>query len=61
MDNGQFENLLDSLHLGDVLHGAARVDDIHGMKTCIEEGENVNGRDQNGLIHLCIGLHLGED
>uniref|UniRef100_A0A2N9IHY9 MSP domain-containing protein n=1 Tax=Fagus sylvatica TaxID=28930 RepID=A0A2N9IHY9_FAGSY len=51
VENGHF-HLLDLLHLGDVLHRAARVDDIHGMKTCLAEGANVNGRDQNGWTPL---------
>ncbi|GMY16545.1 protein VAPYRIN-LIKE-like [Fagus crenata] len=55
VENGHF-HLLDLLHLGDALHRAARVDDIHGMKTCLAEGlaegANVNGRDQNGWTPL---------
>ena len=51
VDNGHL-HLLDLLHLGNVLHRAARVDDIHGMKTCLAEGANVNGRDQNGWTPL---------
>lgn len=51
VDNGHL-HLLDLLHLGSVLHRAARVDDIHGMKTCLAEGANVNGRGQNGRTPL---------
>ncbi|THG15848.1 hypothetical protein TEA_023871 [Camellia sinensis var. sinensis] len=41
------------LHLGDALHRAARIDDVHATKSCIAEGVNVNGKDQNG----CTALH----
>ena len=44
--------LLDLLRLGDVLQRAARVDDIHGLKSCLTEGATVNGRDQNGWTPL---------
>ncbi|KAI7984007.1 Ankyrin repeat domain-containing protein 6 [Camellia lanceoleosa] len=46
-------HLYDMLHLGDALHRAARIDDVHAMKSCIAEGGNVNGKDQNG----CTALH----
>lgn len=45
-------HLLDLLRLGDVLQRAARVDDVHGMKSCLAEGAPVNGRDQNGWTPL---------
>ncbi|XP_034690221.1 ankyrin repeat domain-containing protein 65-like [Vitis riparia] len=45
-------HLLDLLRLGDVLQRAARVDDVHGMKSCLAEGATVNGRDQNGWTPL---------
>ncbi|KAK8650704.1 hypothetical protein V6N13_140331 [Hibiscus sabdariffa] len=45
-------NVYDSLHLGDVLNRAARVGDVNGIKSCIGEGANVNGRDQNGWTPL---------
>ncbi|KAJ7977476.1 putative Ankyrin repeat family protein [Quillaja saponaria] len=51
VDNGH-SHLLDLLHLGDVLLRAARIDDIHGMKSCLAEGAMVNGRDQNGWTPL---------
>ncbi|THG18518.1 hypothetical protein TEA_015216 [Camellia sinensis var. sinensis] len=31
---------------------AARIDDVHAMKSCIAEGVNVNGKDQNGWTAL---------
>ncbi|KAK8583192.1 hypothetical protein V6N13_021904 [Hibiscus sabdariffa] len=43
------------LHLaakGDVLNRAARVGDVNGIKSCIGEGANVNGKDQNGWTPL---------
>lgn len=45
-------DLYDMLHLGDVLHRAARIDDVNGMKNCLAEGAKVNGRDQNGWTPL---------
>ncbi|KAM1395506.1 hypothetical protein ACFX15_030572 [Malus domestica] len=36
----------------DVLHRAARSDDAHGIKSCLAEGADVNGRDQNGWTPL---------
>lgn len=44
--------LYDMLHLGDVLHRAARIDDVNGMKNCLAEGAKVNGRDQYGWTPL---------
>ncbi|XP_038682783.1 protein VAPYRIN-LIKE-like [Tripterygium wilfordii] len=51
VENGH-SNLYDLLQLGDALHRAARVDDVHGMKSCLSEGAKVNGRDQNGWTPL---------
>lgn len=51
IDNGHC-HLLDLLRLGDVLHRAARLDDVHGMKSCLAQGAKVNGRDQNGWTPL---------
>ncbi|PIN26052.1 26S proteasome regulatory complex, subunit PSMD10 [Handroanthus impetiginosus] len=45
-------HLYDSLHLGDFLHRAARIDDVHAMKSCLAQGAKVNGRDQNGWTPL---------
>ncbi|KAA8550924.1 hypothetical protein F0562_002608 [Nyssa sinensis] len=45
-------HLYDILQLGDVLHRAARRDDVDGMKSCIAEGAKVNSRDQNGWTPL---------
>ncbi|XP_062144830.1 protein VAPYRIN-LIKE-like [Alnus glutinosa] len=45
-------HLLDVLHLGDRLHRAARVGDIQGMKSCLAQGANVNGKDMNGWTPL---------
>ncbi|KAG2697210.1 hypothetical protein I3760_07G096000 [Carya illinoinensis] len=51
VENGHL-HMLDLLRLGDVLQRAARVDDIHGLKSCLAQGANVNGRDQNGWTPL---------
>ncbi|GMP91350.1 hypothetical protein CsSME_00042087 [Camellia sinensis var. sinensis] len=45
-------HLYDMLHLGDALHRAARIDNVHAMKSCIAEGVNVNEKDQNGWTAL---------
>ncbi|KAF7850329.1 hypothetical protein BT93_L5622 [Corymbia citriodora subsp. variegata] len=50
-ENGH-SRLLDSLRLRDVLLRAARVDDVHGMKSCLAEGADVDARDQNGWTPL---------
>lgn len=50
--DGGHSHLYSSLYLGDVMHRAARVDDINRLKTCIAEGAEVNGRDQNGWTPL---------
>ncbi|CAK9178062.1 unnamed protein product [Ilex paraguariensis] len=51
VDKG-YSNLYDLLHLNDVLHRAARLNDVTGMKSCIAEGAKVNSRDQNGWTPL---------
>lgn len=51
VENGH-SHLYDLLQLGDALHRAARVDDVHAMKSCLAEGASVNGRDQNGWTAL---------
>lgn len=50
-ENGHL-HLLDVLRLGDVLHRAARLDDVQGIKSCLAQGANVNGKDQNGWTPL---------
>lgn len=45
-------HLYDALQLGDVLQRAARVDDMHTMKSCLAQGAKVNGVDQNGWSPL---------
>ncbi|KAK8532556.1 hypothetical protein V6N13_131876 [Hibiscus sabdariffa] len=45
-------NVYDSLQLGDALSRAARIGDVNGIKSCIGEGANVNGKDQNGWTPL---------
>ncbi|KAL5712743.1 hypothetical protein ACHQM5_014884 [Ranunculus cassubicifolius] len=53
VDNGQeSRQLLNMLHLDDVLHRAARLDDVNAIKSCIAQGAKVNGRDQNGWTPL---------
>ncbi|XP_028066617.1 ankyrin repeat domain-containing protein 50-like [Camellia sinensis] len=47
-----YSHLYDMLHLGDALQRAARIDDVLAMKSCIAEGVNVNGKDQNGWTAL---------
>lgn len=51
IDGGHF-HLLDPLRLGDALHRAAGLDDVHGIKNCLARGAKVNGRDQNGWTAL---------
>ncbi|KAL4588220.1 hypothetical protein LXL04_001102 [Taraxacum kok-saghyz] len=51
VENGHTD-LYDMLHLGDVLHRAARKGDVDAMKNCLAEGAKVNGRDQNGWTPL---------
>lgn len=51
VENG-YSDLYDPLHLGDVLNRATRVDDVNGIRGCLAEGVNVNGRDQNGWTPL---------
>ncbi|KAJ4727564.1 putative Ankyrin repeat family protein [Melia azedarach] len=51
VENGH-THLYDLLQLGDALHRAARVEDVHAMKSCLAEGASVNGRDQNGWTAL---------
>ncbi|XWS46749.1 hypothetical protein CRYUN_Cryun14cG0094700 [Craigia yunnanensis] len=50
-ENGH-SNLYDLLHLGDALNRAARIDNVNGIKSCLVEGANVNGKDQNGWTPL---------
>ncbi|XP_077219256.1 protein VAPYRIN-LIKE-like [Tasmannia lanceolata] len=50
-EKGHF-HLFDALRLGDVLHRAATIDDVHGLKSCLSQGAKVNGRDQNGWTPL---------
>lgn len=51
VDQG-YSHLYDSLHLGDLLHRAARIDDVHTMTSCLAQGAKVNGRDQNDWTPL---------
>ncbi|KAI3975697.1 hypothetical protein MKX01_023123 [Papaver californicum] len=51
IDNGH-SHLLDLLRLSDVLHRAATLGDVHGLRSCIEKGAVVNSRDQNGWTAL---------
>ncbi|KAK9086610.1 hypothetical protein Syun_029004 [Stephania yunnanensis] len=59
MDNGHW-HLMDLLRLGDVLSRAARVGDRVGLESCISQGGNVNGRDQNGWTPLHRAAFKGE-
>ncbi|KAH6827626.1 hypothetical protein C2S53_015966 [Perilla frutescens var. hirtella] len=45
-------HLYDALRLGDLLQRAARIDDVHTMKSCLAQGAKVNGFDQNGWTPL---------
>ncbi|KAL0391071.1 UNVERIFIED_CONTAM: hypothetical protein Scaly_0464200 [Sesamum calycinum] len=47
-----YSDLYDMLHLSDSLHRAARIDDVHTMKSCLAQGANVNRTDQNGWTPL---------
>ncbi|KAI3829614.1 hypothetical protein L1987_03741 [Smallanthus sonchifolius] len=51
VENGHTD-LYDMLHLGDVLHRAARKGDVDVMRKCLAEGAKVNGKDQNGWTAL---------
>ncbi|KAK6120109.1 hypothetical protein DH2020_046145 [Rehmannia glutinosa] len=51
VEKGYLE-LYDLLHLGDLLHRAARIDDVHTMKSCLAQGAKVDGKDQNGWTPL---------
>ncbi|XVE73223.1 hypothetical protein DITRI_Ditri11bG0099800 [Diplodiscus trichospermus] len=51
VENGH-SGLYDVLHLGDALNRAARIDNVNGIKSCLAEGANVNGKDQNGWTPL---------
>lgn len=53
VDNGHEDcHLLNMLHLNDALHRAARLDDVNTIKSCIAQGGEVNGKDQNGWTPL---------
>lgn len=51
VDNGH-SHLLDLLHFGDALLRAARLDDVHGLTSCLAKGAMVNRKDQNGWTPL---------
>ncbi|KAI9080395.1 hypothetical protein K1719_037789 [Acacia pycnantha] len=51
VDNGH-SHLLDLLQWGDALLRAARLDDVHGLTSCIAKGAMVNRKDQNGWTPL---------
>ncbi|KAL3531396.1 hypothetical protein ACH5RR_010718 [Cinchona calisaya] len=51
VDEGH-SHLYNMLDLGDVLHRAARIDDVEAIKNCLAEGGKVNSRDQNGWTPL---------
>ncbi|GAA0163210.1 hypothetical protein LIER_39556 [Lithospermum erythrorhizon] len=53
------DHLYDMLHLEDLLHRAARVGDVHSMKSCLAEGGNVNAKDQNGWTPLHRAVFKG--
>ncbi|KAJ8898680.1 hypothetical protein K2173_004714 [Erythroxylum novogranatense] len=58
--NNGHSHLYDLLHLGDELHRAARIGDVNGVSSCIEEGANVNQRDQNGWTPLHRAAFKGQ-
>ncbi|XVF72512.1 hypothetical protein PTKIN_Ptkin12aG0127000 [Pterospermum kingtungense] len=51
VENGH-SDLYHLLHLGDALNRAARIDNVNGIKSCLAQGANVNGKDQNGWTPL---------
>ncbi|XVF32667.1 hypothetical protein REPUB_Repub17cG0102200 [Reevesia pubescens] len=51
VENGH-SKLYHLLHLDDALNRAARIDNVNGIKSCLGEGANVNGKDQNGWTPL---------
>lgn len=51
VENGN-SHLYGLLQLGDMLHRAARLGDVNGIRSCIAEGANVNERDENGWTPL---------
>ncbi|XAR61262.1 hypothetical protein NMG60_11034909 [Bertholletia excelsa] len=51
VDEGH-SHLYGALRLGDALLRAARMEDVHAMKSCLAEGAEVNERDQNGWTPL---------
>ncbi|KAE8727610.1 hypothetical protein F3Y22_tig00005459pilonHSYRG00346 [Hibiscus syriacus] len=53
-------NVYGSLHLGDALSRAARIGDVNGIKSCIDEGADVNGKDQNGWTPLHRAAFKGQ-
>ncbi|KAL1816618.1 hypothetical protein ACET3Z_019192 [Daucus carota] len=53
-------DLYDMLQLGDALHRAARIGDVHEIKRCIAEGAKVNGKDQNGWTPLHRAAFKGQ-
>ncbi|KAF6176586.1 hypothetical protein GIB67_034448 [Kingdonia uniflora] len=59
IDNGH-SHLSELLRLEDVLHRAARIDDVHGLKNCLAQGVKVNGRDQNGWTPLHRAAFKGQ-
>ncbi|GAA0145944.1 hypothetical protein LIER_06013 [Lithospermum erythrorhizon] len=54
------DHLYGILHLQDLLHRAARVGDVHSMKSCLAEGGNVNAKDQNGWTPLHRAAFKGQ-
>ncbi|KAF2298614.1 hypothetical protein GH714_024322 [Hevea brasiliensis] len=51
VENGN-SHLYGLLQLGDMLHRAARLGDVNGIRSCLAEGANVNDRDENGWTPL---------
>lgn len=51
VDEGHY-CLYDVLHLRDELHRAARTGDVQAIKECLDQGANVNSKDQNGWTPL---------
>ncbi|XVF80539.1 hypothetical protein PTKIN_Ptkin15bG0081600 [Pterospermum kingtungense] len=58
IENGH-STLYNLLHLGDALNLATRTVNVNGIKSCVAEGANMNGKDQNGWTPLLRAAFKG--